>query len=189
MGSQSCVIRIRYNISTGDLAPDGQTIVTLTGTSALNGANSPLKDRQATTTEALSYRVFQEFPTENYPNYRLGTEVNTNQYGRGFQDRSYMFSILPAPTDGECAGRLIYNLNIRGKVGLWEPFDKLTAYEFNSTAILSKPIRPCQTILCRLSCLLPTPTASTSSGPVATTTPTETRTMMTHTVRPFEGSV
>jgi hypothetical protein len=114
VGSQTCVIRIRYNITTGDLAPAGG-MVTVTGTSANNGANSPVKDRQ--NSEAASYNVFQEFPTELYPNYRLGTEVNTNQYGRTFQDRSYVFSILPAPTTGDCVGRMIYNLNIRGKRG------------------------------------------------------------------------
>jgi len=114
---QSCVIRIRYNVTSGDLAPDGSTF-TQTATSALNGANSPIHDRSINpTSEILSYQAFDEFPVEDYPAYRLGMEVNTNQYGRVFQDRSYVFSILPAPTTGDCAGRMIYNLNIRGKRG------------------------------------------------------------------------
>lgn len=64
-------------------------------------------------------------------------KVNTNQYGRTFQDRSYVFTIKPLPTTSTPAdpradtppidhtairqalqsGGKIYNVNVRGKRG------------------------------------------------------------------------
>eukprot|EP00743_Colponemidia_sp_Colp-15_P002371 GILK01002570.1.p1 GENE.GILK01002570.1~~GILK01002570.1.p1 ORF type:complete len:797 (+),score=95.76 GILK01002570.1:97-2391(+) len=43
---------------------------------------------------------------------KLSLAINTNQNGRTFQDRSYVFAIKAAPVGGT-----IYNLNVRGKRG------------------------------------------------------------------------
>jgi len=114
VSGNTCIIRLRYNISTGDLGNDGRP-VTIYGTAADNGANSPIKDRQ--NSEVGSYKSFVEYPSDTYPSARLGMEMNTNQFGRTFQDRSHSFRIVRAPQTGECAGKRIFNLNIRGKRG------------------------------------------------------------------------
>jgi len=55
--------------------------------------------------------------------YNLSLNVNTNQYGRTFQDRSYVFFIrprgskMPAPGANPHSSGTIWNLNIRGKRG------------------------------------------------------------------------
>jgi len=88
-----CVLRIRYNISTGDYngwETDYKK----------NGANSPVKTNP-----------FKDFGGQN-----LSYAVNTAQYGRTFQDRSFTFAIRNRPTS-VIPSKRIFNLNIRGKRG------------------------------------------------------------------------
>lgn len=102
--NDNCVVRLRYNISTSDyLAWD------LSGTP---GYNSSYNDQP---------------PIQQDPYVDIGTAedefvslaLNTNQYGRTFQDRSYVFGIKADPrTQAQRdAGVTIYNLNVRGKRG------------------------------------------------------------------------
>lgn len=106
---ESAVLRIRYNISTADLWWD-------------------LDSRY--NSEKVIPSGFLPNPVVTSPNmqpwgdmtYNLTVKTNTNQYGRTFEDRSYLFSIKPLPSDrrrggvNEVAGK-IYNLNVRGKRG------------------------------------------------------------------------
>eukprot|EP00301_Raphidiophrys_heterophryoidea_P011381 c17491_g1_i1.p1 GENE.c17491_g1_i1~~c17491_g1_i1.p1 ORF type:complete len:706 (+),score=190.27 c17491_g1_i1:157-2274(+) len=104
------VLRIRYNVSTYDFDMD-------TTDSLLNGAKSPVIDR--TNREELSYIDVGLTPTgaTNPTVYNLGLAVNTDQYARTFQDRTYVFIVKPLPTQySTCRGRL-FNIGMRGKRG------------------------------------------------------------------------
>jgi hypothetical protein len=106
--NDNCVLRLRYNISTMDYnaySPN-KASAAFTGVSAINssfnGQNSPVKQDP--------YVTIGSGPTDF-----LSLAVNTNQYGRTFQDRSYVFAIKPRTA--ALAGKNIYNLNVRGKRG------------------------------------------------------------------------
>jgi len=91
--NDNCVLRIRYNISTGDY--NGWNIDFHS-----NGANSPVKND----------------PYKDFGGANLSYAINTAQYGRTFQDRSFRFSIRKRPTRVVDTKR-IFNLNVRGKRG------------------------------------------------------------------------
>lgn len=102
--NDNCVLRLRYNISTADYMA-----WELDGTPGYNA----------------SYN--KQPPIQQDPFIDIGDDedefvslaLNTNQYGRTFQDRSYVFAIKPDPrTDAQKAADItIYNLNVRGKRG------------------------------------------------------------------------
>eukprot|EP01097_Dermamoeba_algensis_P004886 TRINITY_DN3133_c0_g1_i2.p1 TRINITY_DN3133_c0_g1~~TRINITY_DN3133_c0_g1_i2.p1 ORF type:complete len:638 (-),score=187.56 TRINITY_DN3133_c0_g1_i2:39-1952(-) len=96
---KKCILRVRYNISSGDadFYQPGQYL-----DSESNGAKSPLKG-----TPIVTY----------FDDVHLAVKVNTNQYGRTFQDRSYVFRIVPAHAGAKAAGSQVHNLNVRGKRG------------------------------------------------------------------------
>jgi plastocyanin len=96
-----CVLRLRYNISTGEY--DGWTTF-----SNMNAGASPIRQDP---TQAYGTGCGASDQVCN-----LTLALNTNQYGRTFQDRSYMFSIVARPNSVP-AGAVIHNLNIRGKRG------------------------------------------------------------------------
>jgi hypothetical protein len=85
-----------------------------------------LNGNQATLTGSREY-VFKNNPkvdlfgtllpaglTGSY-NLKLQMNINTNQFGRTFQDRSHRFAVRPA--SDECRGTTIHNLQVRGKRG------------------------------------------------------------------------
>jgi len=93
---KNCVLRIRYNISTGDY--DNWSSKT---NAALNGKkNSP---------------VIQD-PDISILGRNLTMALNTDQTARTFQDRSHVFAIQKRPKDIPDNAK-IYNLNVRGKRG------------------------------------------------------------------------
>ncbi|XP_028414346.1 protein DD3-3-like [Dendronephthya gigantea] len=98
--TQRCVLRIRYNISTGDYPPF--STFGDKNDNPENGVNSPVKNN----------------PTEKIGQVQMPLQlaINTAQFGRTFQDRSHLFKLIPRPktvSDND----VIYNLNVRGKRG------------------------------------------------------------------------
>jgi len=92
--SKKCVLRLRYNISTDDYDPWNTNV-------------------------SHNYEV----GVEQNPTVDIGVEsrqglqlaINTNQFGRTFQDRSHTFYVTKRPN--AFAAKKIYNLNVRGKRG------------------------------------------------------------------------
>jgi hypothetical protein len=104
-----CVLRIRYNISTFDTdnwqSTTADEMPDVWGNDwfidwEYNGQASPL----------------QQDPTVDVGGFNVTLTLNTNQYGRTFQDRSHIFLITERPT-GVLATDRLYNLNVRGKRG------------------------------------------------------------------------
>lgn len=115
-----CVFRIRYNISTADTPWD------------LNNNNNYNHDLGNPGLAPNTDPYVQPFPTFQDSSvigsnvmgaYNLSLSVNTNQYGRTFQDRSYVFFIRSraskngAPGGNPKGSGTIWNLNVRGKRG------------------------------------------------------------------------
>jgi len=103
----NCVVRIRYNISTGDYG-------------AWNGVdnNQPMVDSSDNNNNSpVQQDPYVGYGTDsNGYEWQLRLAINTNQYGRTFQDRSYMFHISARPSSIDNSHRII-NLNVRGKRG------------------------------------------------------------------------
>ncbi|CAB3980510.1 Hypothetical predicted protein, partial [Paramuricea clavata] len=98
--TQRCVMRIRYNISTGDYPPFS------TFGDKNDDPNNGVKS-----------------PVQNNPKVDVGDvqmplqlAINTAQFGRTFQDRSHLFKLRPRPK-GVLDNDVIHNLNVRGKRG------------------------------------------------------------------------
>jgi hypothetical protein len=89
-----CVARLRYNISTFDY-----NLYNIDANS--NGAVSPVKNNPVVTVDQ---------------GIQLQINLNTDQTGRTFQDRTHIFKILPRPP-GVSDTENIYNWNMLGKRG------------------------------------------------------------------------
>jgi len=107
---------MRYNISTGDLGPNGNNPSSGFIDWTSNANNSPVKQNP--------------YPSQDGMNVSLA--LDTSQFGRTFQDRSYVFQIRPRPT-GISPLQRIFNLNVRGKRGNIVQAYPATEYDFVPT--------------------------------------------------------
>ena len=134
---QSCVLRIRYNVSTADFQSWPSDATTSTKRMVDSANNSRYGGDLRTPLLQDPYVYIGPGDVEGKGDQFVSLAVNTNQYGRTFQDRSYVFSIKPFPTASVPestmtdtppvdyvamkaaldAGGRIFNVNVRGKRG------------------------------------------------------------------------
>ncbi|XP_038054234.1 protein DD3-3-like [Patiria miniata] len=125
---ERCVMRIRYNISTGEyngwsgnvnasLNKQGNQESTLDVATKYGFANLEAGDDRGYVFENNpEVDVFGNVEGTNNKNFELRLAINTAQLGRTFQDRSHTFAIRKRPADVP-ATATIRNLNVRGKRG------------------------------------------------------------------------
>lgn len=157
---QSCVLRVRYNISSADFQPWPIGAVDSGTARMVDYHNNSL-----TTTDTRTplhqdpYVYIGAGDSSSKSDKFVKLKVNTNQYSRTFQDRSYVFSIKPLPTASKAAdneadtpeidytsiktalqnGGKIYNVNVRGKRGNIVQVYPSVEYDFVPNALaLSK---------------------------------------------------
>jgi len=116
---------MRYNISTGDFGSGGNDPESGFIDYTSNGAKSPILNRN--TAGAIR--------SQDVLDHELATD--TSQFGRTFQDRSFVFNVIKRPSGISSAAR-IYNLNVRGKRGnIVEAFPSME-YDFTPEGLVTR---------------------------------------------------
>jgi len=140
---KSCTLRLRYNISTSDFPQWPEEAMEANhgwADKMVNFKNNTKKNEDDPATPLIQdpyiFTGVGDSPAKGKQFVSLA--VNTNQYGRTFQDRSYKFAIKPRPSTESCDNpndntdcrnadspkilspnnnQKIFNLNVRGKRG------------------------------------------------------------------------
>jgi len=144
----NCALRLRYNITTGDTRAcsiGGQNTkeaceaaggiwsafyVDATMNDATLNSNPPLPDGNPTVN--AGGLLAANGGTDSL----LELAINTNQYGRTFQDRSHVFSVQDRPAGLSMAAN-VYNLNVKGKRGNIVQTYPATEYDFHPVSLVA----------------------------------------------------
>jgi len=109
----ACVLRLRYNISAHDVGSKANNLDSGFIDWKSNADASPVKQDEIVYIDGLPHQL----------------ALNTDQYGRTFQDRSHTFKISPRPSSVPDLAK-VYNLNVRGKRGNIVQTYPATEYDF-----------------------------------------------------------
>merc|ERR1719502_1081166 len=155
----NCVARFRYNITTSDtkvcsLGPGQTTQAACEAAGGIWSAayldanyNNDLDGNNNAANGNQDPPLLEQNPDIDmggFLNDGGGTEsmlelaVNTNQYGRTFQDRTHVFSIQSRPV-AVAASTTILNLNVKGKRGNIVQTYPATEYDFTPTNLCVNP--------------------------------------------------
>ncbi|CAF1222132.1 unnamed protein product [Adineta steineri] len=113
ISAKKCVLRVRYNISTTDY--DSWNINSTSNLGNLYVMKEYFANESTAQNRGYRYQTNPQIQLFDGVNLTLQLAINTQQYGRVFQDRSFTFEIRQRPT--EYQDRPIYNLNVRGRRG------------------------------------------------------------------------
>jgi len=151
----ACVYRLRYNITTADTRVcEDKTITTKAACEAAgkiwsaqfldesyNDAvdnfnnNNPLPPTLTLPPGNPRVDLGGALSNTGGTDSLLELAINTNQYGRTFQDRTHVFSVTARP-EAIPANRNIYNLNVKGKRGNIVQTYPATEYDFWPTDLV-----------------------------------------------------
>ncbi|CAK9010619.1 unnamed protein product [Durusdinium trenchii] len=125
-----CVLRLRYNMTSGDFRQSALATQNGPATGSLDAGddyfhvnkamNDPAPGQRRRTVFKGGPPILPQDPVGDWldlgEDYRLQLQVNTNQYGRTFEDRTHTFFVRSRPAEVSSSARIV-NYNVRGRRG------------------------------------------------------------------------
>lgn len=115
LNHEQCIMRMRYNISTGDYDGWNTSSANIASANEKFYKNLGFSEEDAALDRGFVFEDNPQIKLFSDLGFELELAVNTAQFGRTFQDRSFIFAVRPQPS--ETSGKAIHNLNVRGKRG------------------------------------------------------------------------